>query len=194
MRGEDKLLEPIAGVPILRHVATEAVKARIGPVAAFIRPEDQLRRKVLRNLDLQIIEVPDARLGMSVTLKACARHALQKTDAANASADDCTYFGMMVLLPDMPEISAQDLQRLAAAFPAFGGPVVRAATEDGAPGHPLIIPDTVLRGFDLLTGDQGAAQLLKDEPTRLVALEGNRARLDLDTPEAWAAWRATQTD
>ena len=43
-----------------------------------------------------------------------------------------------------------------------------------------------------LEGDEGARSLLAahSDLVRLVRLKGGAARVDLDTPEAWAAWRA----
>mgnify|MGYP006910720262 CR=1 FL=1 len=43
-----------------------------------------------------------------------------------------------------------------------------------------------------LSGDQGARALLKTVSVHDIALPGQRALTDLDTPEAWAAWRAAR--
>ena len=49
-----------------------------------------------------------------------------------------------------------------------------------------------LRGLE---GDEGARSILaaNADLVRLVRLSSNAARVDLDTPEAWAEWRAGQT-
>jgi CTP:molybdopterin cytidylyltransferase MocA len=43
-----------------------------------------------------------------------------------------------------------------------------------------------------LSGDEGAKRILSQEASRvhLVPLADDRALVDLDTPEDWAAWRA----
>ncbi len=45
-----------------------------------------------------------------------------------------------------------------------------------------------------MSGDTGAKEIIAQAQaeTLTVPLRGNRARLDLDTPEAWAAWRAAR--
>jgi molybdenum cofactor cytidylyltransferase len=43
-----------------------------------------------------------------------------------------------------------------------------------------------------LHGDQGARAVLAQEDVGLIALPGQNAITDLDTPEAWAAWRSRE--
>lgn len=188
MRGEDKLLQTIGGKPILRKTALIALQADLGPVIVGVRTKDPARRNALRNLDLRILEVPDADQGMSVTLRAGAQATL--TEILSYHEDDYEYSGMMVLLPDMPEITARDLIAMDYAFQSSGGTAVRATTQEGAFGHPTLFPVHLLRAFDDLSGDKGAASLFEGESVIEVALAHDRARTDLDTPEAWAAWRA----
>ena len=95
-----------------------------------------------------------------------------------------------VMLPDMPEIEASDIVEMDRVFQARGGPVVRATTEDGRAGHPVLFPDNTVRDFESLSGDKGAAAMMEGERIVFVALPGQRAIQDLDTPEDWDAWRA----
>jgi CTP:molybdopterin cytidylyltransferase MocA len=186
MGGRDKLLETIKGETILARTARIACEAKLGPVLVTLRPKDRARRKALRSSDVELLEL-DASEGMSASLRLGAKIAQQKIMAHRE--DDYEYSGMMVLLPDMPEISTDDLMELDHTFQATGGPCVRATTQDGAPGHPNIFPVNVLYEFDSLSGDRGAASMFETERVVLHALTGERARLDLDTPDAWAAWR-----
>ena len=191
MRGRDKLLETVGGVPILRRVATEALKAGVGPVIVGIGPDDRERRRALRNLDVEILDVEDAAEGMGATLRAGARAALA---AMNTTwGGDSEYLGLLVMLPDMPGIEASDILEMDRVFQARGGPVVRATTEDGRAGHPVLFPEHAVRDFETLSGDKGAAAMMEGERVEFVALPGRRAVQDLDTPEDWDAWRA-ETD
>lgn len=191
MGGRDKLLETIGGVPILRRTAEVAIGAGLGPVIVGVRSGDRVRPKSLSDLDLRIIEVPDAEEGMAATLRAGARAALAVIADDDTSGDGTPHSGMIVLLPDMPELEAGDLVRMESVFQARGGPVVRATTQDATPGHPVLFPAYLLRDFGGLAGDRGAMSLLEDAGVVDVPLQGERARLDLDTPEDWAAWRDT---
>ena len=129
---------------------------------------------------------------MAATLRAGARASLAAIDAAYPTGGDYEYFGMLVMLPDMPGIETSDIVEMNRAFQASGGAIVRATTEDGRAGHPVVFPDHVLRDFGTLSGDKGAAAMMEGERVVEVALPGQRAILDLDTPEEWESWRRDQ--
>lgn len=190
MRGRDKLLENLDGQPILRRAAMTAIAARLGPVIAGIGPGDVARRKALEGLDVRIIEVEDASEGMAATLRAGASAARLEIETVASDREHRARSGMLVLLPDMPEIEPADLNALDHAFQASDGAAVRATSANGKAGHPVLFPYGLLSGFAALEGDRGAATLLADARTVTVPLAGQRAILDLDTPEDWEAWRA----
>jgi CTP:molybdopterin cytidylyltransferase MocA len=179
MRGTDKLLEPVAGEPVLRRVARAGAAA--GEVVVTLQPGAAARRGALTGSDARLIEVPDWAEGMAASLRAGARAAT----VAGAT-------GVLILLADMPEIEAADVERFLAAHMAAPDVFWRGTTEDGRPGHPVLIPARVLGDLAKIVGDEGARGLLnaKGADVRPLVLPGDRAVLDLDTPEDWAAWRA----
>lgn len=181
MRGADKLLEPIDGVPLLRRQATAALATGCA-VVVTLPPNATGRLRTLEGLPVAVIEVPHAHLGMGESLRI----------GAGAAG---TPEGLMVMLADMPDIDTEDLDRLLADFTANPTALIRATTEDGTPGHPVIFPADCLPAFRALSGDTGARAVLRANAARIrmVALPGRRATTDLDTPEAWAAWRATRS-
>ena len=148
-----------------------------------------LRRRAIDRLNVTLVDIPDAKLGMSATLRRGAAEA--RALLLRHEDDDYECSGMMVLLPDMPDITTTDLVEMNNAFTSSGGTSVRASTADGNLGHPTIFSATTLRAFETLTGDKGAAQLFDQDTWIPCALPGNRARLDLDTPEDWDNWRKT---
>lgn len=180
MGGRDKLLEPVAGQPLLRLVAKRAL-ALTPHVAVTLREPDPARDAALAGLELRRLPVPDAAEGMSASLRAGAAWAL---------CGPCSV--VMVLLPDMPDVTEDDLRHLMAAHLQAPDQPLRAASAGGAPGHPVLLPRALWPRMALLSGDQGARALFADHLPRLFPLEGARALTDLDTPEAWARWRAGQ--
>ena len=181
MRGRDKLLETIDGVPLLRRQAEAAVASGCPVMVAL--PLSGPRHDALQGLALTIITVRDAAEGMGATLRTAAlfaaRHAPDRP--------------MMVLLPDVPAIGPFDIKTVVTRFEAAGGDTVTRATDDsGRPGTPLIVPARLLERFTALTGDDGGRSALEGEEIELVPLSGDRATCDLDTPEDWAAWREAQ--
>ncbi|UWQ13016.1 nucleotidyltransferase family protein [Aliiroseovarius sp. M344] len=93
---------------------------------------------------------------------------------------------VLIMLADMPALSANDLEQVCAAFDP--GRIVRGATPDRVPGHPVLIPAQYLDRLTRLIGDSGAQNALKDLPLKLVPLPEKNAIWDVDTPDDWQAW------
>ena len=178
MRGRDKLLEEVAGQPLLRRQARMA--RAVGPVTVALPPSPHPRSTALSGLDVPPLPVPDAARGMGVSL-ARAVAALPPESPA-----------VMVLLADLPDLQPEDLTRLAEAVDLRSDRLVwRGATQDGKPGHPIVFAAPLFAALRRLDGDDGGRAVVQAAGDRvaLVPLPGQRARLDLDTPEDWAAWR-----
>lgn len=178
MRGRDKLAERIGDQPLLRRQALVALEVSDRVLVTLPAP-DHPRAAFLAGLPVTILTPPEAAEGLSGSLR-----------AGVAALPACDRF--LVLLADLPELTAADLQRVISAASTDPAPLIwRGATEDGSPGHPILFDASLRPEFVDLSGDTGGAPLLARHrgQTRLVPLPGQRARHDLDTPEDWAAWR-----
>ncbi|MCR9156302.1 MAG: nucleotidyltransferase family protein [Rhodobacteraceae bacterium] len=184
MGDRDKLLELVDGVPLLRGVAKRAL-AVSQDVIVTLPSATHPRAEVLEDLPVRRVPVPNAADGMSASL----RH------AAAAVPDNAE--GVMILPADMPDLTKDDLSHVVQAFQdASGEFLVQATGDDGTPGHPVIFPVSLIPEFQNLTGDEGAKGILQANRHRLirVALPGQNALTDLDTPDAWTLWRANNPD
>ena len=180
MRGRDKLLEQVDGMPLVRRQAQMALRVTSGPVIVALPPKPHLRHNALDGLDIQTVCVPDADEGINASLRA-GFGALPK-DASHA----------MILLADMPELTEIDLNTVLQAIELSKDSLVwRGSTQSGAPGHPIIFHAKLFDVFASLKGDTGGRDVvsLAKDRTFLIPLPGNHARLDLDTPEDWENWR-----
>jgi CTP:molybdopterin cytidylyltransferase MocA len=184
MGDRDKLLEPVDGMPLLKRVAARALA--IGDTVIVTLPDPTSPRcKALEGLPVKQVMVPDAKDGMSASLRRAAK-------AVPAEAQ-----GVMILPADMPDLTKDDLRKVARAFEdASGAFLVQATGADGTPGHPVIFPSDLMSDFQNLTGDEGARTILQANRHRLIriALPGANALTDLDTPDAWTLWRANNPD
>ncbi|MEL6571089.1 MAG: nucleotidyltransferase family protein [Pseudomonadota bacterium] len=182
MRGLDKLMEPVDGQALLRRQAERAIATQCSVFIA-VPALNHPRVGCLRGLDVTLIPVPDAAEGMGASL----RTAMDELPASDA---------IMVTLADLAALETTDFERVIAARDAAPDAVVwRGATASGTPGHPILFDGSLRPAFSHLTGDTGGAEIVKAhaDQVHLVPLPGDRALLDLDTPEDWAAWRARRT-
>jgi molybdenum cofactor cytidylyltransferase len=181
MRGTDKLAELIEGLPLLARIAALARTVSHQVFVALPDP-DHPRLALIAGLDVTPLFLAASSEGLSGTLR-----------AGVAALPMCRQF--MVLPADLPELTAADLQAVLAAPAAAPHALIwRGSTEDGRPGHPILFDASLRPKFAGITGDGGGEGIVKPlrRQTCLVPLPGQRARLDLDTPEDWAAWRASQ--
>lgn len=174
MRGRDKLRETVGGMPLLRLVARRALET--GAPVLVTLPEARSRDDALEGLAVDLVRVPDADTGMAASFRAIA-------PLADGRA-------VMVVLADMPDITAADMRALIAQWQGAPDTPLRAATAGGQPGQPVIFPASLVPRFAELQGDAGGRALLSGQKVELLPLAGDRAVTDLDTPEAWDAWRA----
>ncbi|SEO67713.1 CTP:molybdopterin cytidylyltransferase MocA [Salinihabitans flavidus] len=178
MRGADKLLQVVAGRPLLAVMA-ERARAVSHRVLVALPGPDHPRAAALAGLGVTPVFVPDAAEGMGHSIRA----------GIAALPGGCA--AAMILPADMPELTGDDLATLAAAWSGEPDRPWRATGADGTPGHPVIFPRTLFPALRGLSGDRGARDVLRAHGGTLktFALPGRHALTDLDTPEEWAAWR-----
>lgn len=180
MGARDKLLEPVNGVPLLRVMA-ERARAASDEVLVLVRPERPARLEALLGVPVSVHIAAEALEGIGGSLRA----------GSGLLADRDAF---LLILADMPEITAQDMQNVMAARIHTPDRLVwRGATCTGQPGHPILFAKEAYGVLSGLSGDCGAQVALRRMEqagqVHLVSLPDNHARLDLDTSEDWDAWR-----
>lgn len=178
MRGRDKLLEDVGGVPLLQRQIAMA-QATGQPVFVAVPPDATARLDIIEQSKATPLMIADADEGLSASL-----------GGGVAQLPDAPAF--LVMLGDLVALETADLCAvLEARDTAPDAMIWRGATAQGKPGHPILFAASLRPAFAALTGDKGADMLVQHHAadTRLVRLAGTRARFDLDTPEEWDAWR-----
>ncbi len=181
MGGTDKLMQDVDGIPLLRRSARAALA--VGPVFVAVPPAPHARYGAVKGLDVHAVEIPDADEGMNASLRGAM--AAIPTEAK----------AVMVLLADLPELTGNDLEAVAACVTAHPDKLIwRGATENGKPGHPVIFDHKLFSLLSQLKGDEGAQSVVRANSNRvhLHRLPGRNALLDLDTPEDWDEWHRTR--
>jgi len=178
MRGVDKLLALVDGVPLL-HRQIAATCAVSSAVYAALPAADHPRAAIVARSAATPIIVDKAAEGVGVSLRESV-----------AALPPCPAF--MVVLADLVALEAEDYAVMITAYEAHPDHLIwRGATAQGKPGHPIIFASSLRPAFATLNGDQGGAAILKAhaKQTRPVILPDDRALLDLDTPQDWEEWR-----
>jgi molybdenum cofactor cytidylyltransferase len=101
---ETKLVLPLFGKPLVRHVAEAALASHARPILVITGHAADQVKTALKNLDLSFISNPDYRTGLASSLK------------AGIVALPETTVGVVVLLADMPCISVDLIDHLIYAF------------------------------------------------------------------------------
>ncbi|MFD1511237.1 nucleotidyltransferase family protein [Lacimonas salitolerans] len=177
MRGGDKLRQTVDGKPLLTVLAGRALATGL-PVWITLPGLDHPRAQTLPP-GVTPVPVPDAAQGMGASIRAGISALPDSIDAT------------MILPADMPELTAADLCHMA---DTYAGGILRATSAAGTPGHPVVFPASLFAELRGLTGDEGARHVISAnrDALHLIPLPDAHATTDLDTPEAWAAWRARQ--
>ena len=182
MRGGDKLLEEVAGHPLLRVILERAISVAGGPVFCTLPALDHPRAACLDGLAVHAVCVPDSAEGMSASIRAGVAALREEWSA------------VMVLPADMPEVTADDIALMLSEHAAIPDAILRATDSDGMAGHPVIFPADLFPALMAVDGDLGARDVLRAhaDRIRLVPLPDRHATTDLDTPEEWTDWRTRQ--
>lgn len=179
--GSNKLLETVAGKPVVRHVAEAVLASRAGPALVVLGHEAARVRAALAGLDVIFIENPRYAEGMSTSLR------------AGVGAVPTSSVGALVVLGDMPQLTAAIINRIIDGFVAGPQDALAAApVAGGRRGNPVLIARALLPAVEGLTGDMGARGLLNaaSEGVVEVTIDEDAVLLDVDTPQALAQARA----
>ena len=173
---EPKLLARLDGTPLVRHAAEAALASRARPVVVVLGAHAVAVRAVLHDLDLVFVENAAFGSGLSTSLRAGIAALPAETDAA------------VILLGDMPRVTPEQIDRLAAAYRAAKpAPSAVVPTIAGRRGNPVLLDRRVLGdALASLSGDHGAGPLLKGRADVLEIPGEPGTALDVDTPEMLA--------
>ncbi|MGU3667897.1 NTP transferase domain-containing protein [Methylobacterium sp. A49B] len=177
---EPKLLARLDGKPLVRHAAEAALGAGPRPVVVVLGAHAEAVLAALDGLDLIRVENPDYRSGLASSLQA----GLAVLPASCA--------GAVVVLGDMPRVTAAHIDGLAAAFAgAAAEPAAVIPVRAGRRGNPVLLNLRRLAPeIGRLSGDHGAGPLLKGRADVLEIPGDAATALDIDTPSGLAALRA----
>ena len=168
--GSPKQLVRIAGRPLLHTAVTRASEVVGSALIVVLGAGAAELGALLKHSPGSIVVNQEWREGLGSSIR------------AGVARLPPTCSGVLLLLADQPQVTADDLRRLAGTWrrqPHY----IAAALYAGACGVPAIFPRSLFRELAQLRGDQGARMLLRRNVDRLVRVPMPGAELDIDTPE-----------
>lgn len=176
--GQPKQLLQIDGKTLLRRAAESALASGCAPVVVVLGADAAPMRVELDDLTgITTVHNPDWREGMSSSLR-CGIAALESETFLDAT---------VILLCDQPYVTPEILRALVAARADGDFAAAVSVYASGASGPPCVVARVLFADLMMLTGAEGAKQVLRRLPEEVVVrvpfLAGDA---DIDTVEDWA--------
>lgn len=174
--GQNKLLLDLNGKPLLCHVIDQALALEFSEIVVVAGHQVDDIRAAIGDRPVRIVLAPDYADGMSASLKAGIDNLKPETDAA------------MILLGDMPQVSAPLLRRMIAAYNPVEGRTIVLPVHEGKRGNPVLWDRRFFPEMRQLAGDVGARHLIGEHAEQVaeIAVDDRAILRDIDTPEAYA--------
>jgi molybdenum cofactor cytidylyltransferase len=133
MRGGSKLLCQFEGTTVIRKVVSTALAAGLEPVVVVVGRDERAVPSAISGLPVRYARVPEEPRGRLASVIA----------GVEALADD-PVAGAVILLGDEPGLGVEHVRIVRDAAAGGRHTVLRAAYRD-RPGHPVLVPESVLR-------------------------------------------------
>ncbi|MDB5534972.1 MAG: 4-diphosphocytidyl-2C-methyl-D-erythritol kinase [Hyphomicrobiales bacterium] len=172
-----KVLAQLDGKPLLRHVVDAALASHARPVIVVTGHAQANVAAALAGLDVIVTHNADYASGLASSLKR----------GLVAIPRDCS--GFIVLLADMPRVSAAIIDRLIATLTARPLALAVVPTFNGQRANPVVIARAAFPLLTRIEGDQGARKVLQAAGDKVVELpiDDDAITADIDTPDALRA-------
>lgn len=167
----NKLLIQYGGQAMVRRVVEAALATELDPVIVVTGHDAARVKAALSGLDLVVAHNAEFANGQAGSL----------ATGISAVPQSCT--GAMILLGDMPDVSAEIINQLLDEFADESSIVV--PLYNGVRGNPVILGSENFAGLEKISGDKGARELLAGENVRMVDVASNAVLRDFDTLESF---------
>lgn len=173
MGGRNKLLMPIDGVSMVRHVVNALLSAGIAVIRVVTGHQAPAVRAALEGCPVSFVDNSEHEAGLSTSLKA-------GLDALPASCG-----AALVCLGDMPAVTGPALRSLVRAWQGSQTKAIVVPTWNGRRGNPVLWDSSFFQAMRRVTGDAGARHLIGEYGDYVieVAMDDGAVLVDIDTPE-----------
>ena len=176
MGGRNKLLLPVGGIPMIRHMVHTYSAVVTGPVLVITGHDAQKVEKALEGSPAKTVFNPDYAQGQPTSVACGLRAAGQATT-------------ILVGLGDQPLLTSDDLRALLAAHASADTSRISIPVTDQQRGNPLVIPATLCPRLMADPKSPGCKTFTRANPDHVQfhRLDAPGFYADVDTPEAYDA-------
>lgn len=175
MGSENKLLLPVAGKTVIRHMVDTFLAAGLDEVIVVLGHQSHAIRAVLAGLPVTLVDNPDYAQGQMSSVHA----------GVSAISEDCD--AILVSLADQPLLDVDDIRRLLEGFRQRTRGSILVPTFQGQRGNPIVLAGTHWQQLVAGGKNLGCRKLIERNPDDVVtmAVDSDHFVVDMDTPEAY---------
>ena len=167
------LVKDSAGRAMIARVVDAVLASKARPVLVVTGHRAPEIEAALAGRSVRFVSAPDYAAGLSASLRA----GLAALPAASP--------GALVVLGDMPLVSADTIDRLIEAYDPDEGRTIVVPTHDGQTGNPALWDRRYFPAMMALSGDSGARSLMRQHAEAVAEIAADATVLrDFDTPES----------
>ena len=170
-----KLVAPLDGKPLVRHVAEAAFASRARPILVVTGHAERHVAAALDGMAVERVSNPHFATGLASSLR------------AGLAALPGDVIGALILLGDMPGVTGALIDRLIACFEAEPELDAVVPVYAGRRGNPALLARSIFADAAMLQGDEGARRLLDRTRVRDLDLGDEAVALDIDDPATLAS-------
>lgn len=171
--GRNKLLEPIAGKPMIRWTVEATLNSMINEVVVVLGFEAERVYEVIKDLKCRVMVNPEYDVGMSSSVKCGVRSIMSRSEAA-------------VIIPgDYPFIEVETINNVIEKYRETHAPII-IATYNGRRGHPILIGRELFQEvLEINEENMGLKAVIRKYENEIVYADakGMGAITDIDSPE-----------
>jgi molybdenum cofactor cytidylyltransferase len=176
--GSNKLLFTLDGESVLRGAAKRALAGGLSPLLVVLGHEAERAERELDGLGCRVVINPDYEAGINSSLK------------SGVAALPADVAGAMVLLADMPYVTAEMIAGLIQRFRTTEAPLV-ISDYDGVNAPPMLYDRSLFSELLAMTGEGCGRQVVKRHRDEAEVLAWPASALtDLDVPDDYVRARS----
>lgn len=175
--GNNKLLMPLGGKPVIEHVVSELLKSTIDSVAVVGGKDYQAIQTILESYPLIWVYNKNYREGQAESIK----------EAVKILMEDTRLKGILFVMGDQPLLAHDKINEMLDIFKQYEERILVPVDPDGRRGAPVIFHRKFFEDLLTLQGDQGGKRVIAGYPGSVIEYQVPEEHFfwDVDTIESF---------